>query len=703
MLDRLFDARSVAVIGASDDTRKLRGKLLATLKKSGFDGAIYPVNPSAPEIQGLKAYPTLSAVPEVPDVMLVAIPGDSVPALVQEAVAVGVGGAVIMSSGVDAAALKQAVGNSGMLLFGSNTEGFYHAGNRFAATFAQTVDDHLAAGLAGRASRPGKPISIVSQSGGMGFAIFGRLVKEHVDVHAVITTGNEDVIDCLDVVDHLVTEGRSGTILLFVEGLQEGRRFAATAQRARDVGVSLVVLKVGRSSAGQRAAISHTAHLAGSDTAYDAAFRRHGAVRVDDQETLLAILPALARLPRLAGRRVAIVTTSGGAGTWAADQCENYGVAVPELSEALQRDILAMLPHFASAGNPVDVTGQAVEDGGATLVRVVERLMASDEIDGVLVNMGLAKDGRIAALAPALRSLLIDAAKPVLFHSHIHPSEDNLAAIAELGGVGVRSLRGAAAAFDALARVNEFRPVGSSAPAGAPLIEQVGDGVPDEAFCRRLLNHYDIPTPPASLAGTRDEAVQFAEAMGFPVVLKIQSPDILHKTEAGGVVLNVGPSDIAEAYDNILASVRSHEPQALIEGVLVQKMMPPGQEMIVGILDDPDFGPLVMLGAGGIYAEVMRDTVFSPAPIDRTEALRMIDSLQSAAILKGARGRAPADIAALADLLVKVGELAVTEAQNLRQFDLNPVIVYPEGQGVVAVDALIVAGSPLPAQPKVPK
>jgi acetyltransferase len=453
------------------------------------------------------------------------------------------------------------------------------------------------------------------------------------------------------------------------------------------------VLKVGRSAAGQRAAISHTAHLAGSDTAYDATFRRHGVIRVEDQEALLAILPALARLPRPGSRRVAIVTTSGGAGTWAADHCEAYGIAVPELSAALQRDILAMLPHFAAAGNPVDVTGQAVEDGGATLVRVVARLIESHEIDGVLINMGLATGGRIAALQPALRPLLEGATKPVIFHSHIFPSEENLAAIAEIGGVGVRSLRAAAAAFDALARLGEFQLVRPKAPAIGSLLADAGvEGVPDDALCRSLLDHYGIATPPAVLAATRDEAERAAQKMGFPVVLKIQSPDVQHKTEAGGVALNVGAADVAQSYDAILASVKRHAPDARIEGIMVQTMMPPGQEMIVGILDDVDFGPLVMLGAGGIYAEVLRDTVFSPAPIDQAEALRMIDQLQCAAILKGTRGRPPADIGALAELLVRVGDLAVAEAQRLRQFDLNPVIVYPAGEGVFAVDALIVAG-----------
>ncbi len=693
MLNQIFNPGAVAIVGASADLSKIRGKLLDITLKSGFSGIIYPVNPSTPVIQGLRAYASLASLPAIPDLVLIAVPGAGVPSMIAEAAAMGVRAAVVLSSGVDPDAIKAACGDSGMLILGSNTEGFYHAGNSFAATFAHTVDAHLDAKKQTGSRRPGRPLSVVSQSGGMGFATFGRLVDEDLDIHAVITTGNEDFIDCLDVMEYLIDEGKSGAIVLFVEGFKDGRRFGAVADRAKAAGMPIIVLKVGASDAGQRAAISHTAHLAGSDAAYDAMFKRHGVIRVRDQEALLAVAASFSRLPEPKGRRVAVITTSGGAGTWAADSCEACDLELPELSPGLQKALASYLPSFATTGNPVDVTGQAVEGDGTALVGVLKSLVASDEIDAVIVNMGLAKPGRVLQLAPVLGPLLAQSPKPILFHSHIQPQQDNLSALASLGGVGVRSLRSAAIALDALARRGEMR--ARESLVSSPLFQAVssvrGQGVLDERATRGLLEAYGIPAPPAALVASAAEAMVVAEKMGFPVALKIQSVDIPHKTEAGGVALDVTGERIGRCYDAILSSALSHAPEAKIEGVLVQKMMPAGHEMIVGILDDVDFGPFVVLGAGGIYAEVLRDTEISPAPIDLEEAHRMIAALRMSAILEGARGKPRADIGALADLLVRVGHLADVERAHLRQFDLNPVVVYPEGQGVFALDAVAVA------------
>ena len=690
MLGSLFEPRTVAVVGASDDTTKLRGRLLELLIKAGFKGEIYPVNPSSSVIQGLDAYPSLSEMPLVPDVALIAVPGQAVPGVIGEAVTLGVKGAVVYSSGVDPIAVRAAIGSSGMEVLGSNTEGFYFAHNGFAATFAPALKAYIDERGEGP-DRPGGKVSIVSQSGGMGFATFGRLAREFVDIHSIITTGNEDVTGCLDALEYLVEEQRSRVIVLFIEGLKEASRFGPIADRAREKGIAIVVLKVGASGAGQRAALSHTAHLAGSDTAYDAVIARHGAIRVFDQEQLLAIVPALARLPRSSGRRLAIVTTSGGAGTWAADQCEGQGLRVPELSQDLQTKLAKLLPPFASLGNPIDVTGQAVEDGGAALLEVVRELTVSGEIDAVLVNMGLGSPDRIVALRDKLRDLISGSDKPILFHSHIPPAEASFSVLAEIGGVGVRSLRGGAAALDALAGIAAFKPVTAATPDRPPVLAG-GARVLGEGELSLLFEAYNIPVPRSRLATSRVDAEAAASEIGGQIALKIQSSDIQHKTEAGGVVLGLAPEEVGTAFDAMMTSVRRQMPDAIIDGILVQQMVPQGAEMIVGIHDDIDFGPMLMLGAGGIYAEVLRDTVFAPAPINRAEALRMIESLRSSAIIDGARGQEPLDKDALAELLVSVGEMAVVECDQIRQLDLNPVIVLPRGEGVVAVDALVVAG-----------
>jgi len=694
VLSSFFTPASVAVVGAADDPAKLRGKLLKLALESGYSGPVHPVHPKGGTIQGRTAYTSLAEIPGGAELVLIATPGATVPGVIREAVAAGAKAAVILSSGVDMAELTDAIGDSGLRYMGPNTEGYFDL-NGVAATFAAVVEGALAGGQA--AARPGREGSMGSQSGGLGFALFGRALAEHLDFNAVITTGNEGDLECLDFVDHLLDAGESGVILMFIEGLKTPSRIAAVAAKAADKGVPIVVMKVGRSEAGQRAAVSHTAHLTGADTAYDAVFERYGVIRVFDMEEMLAAAAAFARFPHGRVRRAAVVTTSGGAGAWAADLCGTLGIDVPELSAELQADIGEFIPEFGSPANPVDVTAQAVEAGGVPLVRVLEKLQHSDEIDAMIVNMGLHKAGRINSLAELLGPVYAQANKPILFHSHILPVSQNMASLAALGGQGFTSFRGCASALSALDRhaafLESWKRRAPIPPARVAVMDHALAGVFDEADTAKLLAAYDIPVPPSALTANRDDAAREAAAMGFPVVLKIQSPDIAHKTEAGGVALNIGAGEVEGAFDRILASVKAYAPAARIEGVLVQKMMPKGHEIVIGVTRDADFGPLVMLGSGGIYLEVLKDVVFAPPPLSVADAKALIGRLKTAPILAGARGQAPADIDALAALVSRVAELARAES-NIDQLDLNPVFVYPAGEGVVTVDALVVAGQP---------
>lgn len=693
MLSSFFNPRTIAVVGASDDPAKLRGKLFKLAVSSGYEGPVYPVHPKAETIQGVKAYPNLGAVPGGAELVLIATPGESVPGVIRDAVAAGAKAAVILSSGVDVAALAEAVGNSGLRYMGPNTEGFFQL-DGVASTFAAVVEDALSGGDV--PSRPGRKVSIVSQSGGLGFCLFGRALAENLDLHSVVTTGNEGDIECLDALDHLLDEGRSGVILIFIEGLKSPARFIKIAAKAADKGIPLVVMKVGRSEAGQRAAVSHTAHLTGADTAYDAVFERFGVIRVSDMEEMLAAAAGFARFPHRRVRRAAVVSTSGGAGAWAADLLGAASIEVPELSSELQRSLQPFIPAFGSTANPVDVTAQAVEAGGRPLVEVLKELQHSPEVDAIVVNMGLHKPGRIESLSDMLGPLFSDATKPILFHSHILPHPENMAALARLGGQGFASFRGCATALSALDRHAAFLEGWSgAAPSQARAIATVNGvaaGVLNEADTGALLRTYSVPVPPNALARTREEAAVQAAAMGFPVVLKIQSPDIAHKTEAGGVVLGVGPGEVEAAFDRVVANACAFAPEAAIEGVLVQKMMPKGHELVIGMTRDPDFGPMIMLGSGGIYLEVLKDVVFAPVPVSRDGAKAMIARLKTAPILAGARGQDAADVEALAKLVERISELASSEP-NVDQLDLNPVFVYAQGEGVVAVDALIAAGT----------
>lgn len=694
MLSSFFTPASIAVVGAADDPSKLRGKLMKLVLDSAYADAVYPVHPKGGTIQGQPAYTSLGEIPGGAELVLIATPGPTVPGVVREAVAAGAKAAVILSSGVDMAELTNAIGDSGLRYMGPNTEGYFDL-DGVASTFAAVVEEALSEGKP--APRPGRRISIVSQSGGLGFCLFGRGLAENLDFHSVITTGNEGDLECLDFADHLLDEGASGVIVMFIEGLKSPARFAEVAAKAADKGVPIVAMKVGQSEAGQRAAVSHTAHLTGADTAYDAVFDRYGVIRVFDMEEMLAAAAAFARFPHGRVTRAAVVSTSGGAGAWAADLLGSVSIDVPALSPALQVSLQELIPEFGSAANPVDVTAQAVEAGGRPLVKVLERLQHSDEIDAIVVNMGLHKPGRVQSLADLLRPLYDGATKPILFHSHILPHPENMAALAELGGQGFASFRGCASALSALDKHAAFLADWKQrAPASTPraaVSDDIAPGVLDEAQTAALLSAYDVPVPPSVLVDSREAAQAEARALGFPVVLKIQSPDIAHKTEAGGVALNIGEGDVEAAFDRIMTSAKDNAPHARIEGVLVQKMMPRGHEIVIGITRDPDFGPLLMLGSGGIYLEVLKDVVFAPPPISVDRAKALIARLKTAPILQGVRGQGSADIDALAALVSRVADLARAEG-NIDQLDLNPVFVYPAGEGVVAVDALAVAGQP---------
>jgi len=694
VLDSFFTPSSIAVVGAADDPAKMRGKLLKITLASAHEGPVYPVHPKGGIIQGQQAYTSLAEIPGGAELVLIATPGATVPGVIREAVASGAKAAVILSSGVDMDELTDAIGDSGLRYMGPNCEGYISLDGA-AATFAAVADAALAAGRP--ALRPGRKVSIVSQSGGLGFALFGRGVSENLDFHAVITTGNEGDLESLDFVDHLLDEGETGVIVMFIEGLKSPGRFADVASKAADKGVPIVMMKIGRSEAGQRAAVSHTAHLTGADTAYDAIFERYGIIRVFDQEELLSVAAALARFPHVPVAKVGIVSTSGGAGGWAADLCGMSGLDVPVLSEGLQQELSEWIPEFGSTANPVDVTANAVEAGGVPLVRVLERLQDSDEVDGFVVNIGLHAPKRISKLADILGPVFANAKKPILFTSHILPIAENMAELAKLGGQGFHSYTACASALNGVGRYAKFqagwKERAALAPAVAAKLSGLKPGVLDEADTSALIKAYEIPTPPTALAATRESAAREAAAMGFPVVLKIQSPDISHKTEAGGVKLGVVAGEVEAGFDEIMANAKAYDPQARLEGVLIQKMMPKGHEVVIGVIRDPDFGPLVMLGSGGIYLEVLKDVIFAPPPISPDEAKRLILSLKTAAILQGVRGQKPADIDALAALVSRVAELARNETA-IEQIDFNPLFVYSEGEGVVAVDALAVAIDP---------
>lgn len=706
-LECLFSPRSVAVVGASQDSRRIRGRLLRQLLDGGFAGPVYPVNPSSDLIQGLKAYPSVEALPEVVDLALIAVAAGQVMDVLEQCARRGVGAAAIFTAGANGVPAGQRLQDrvaafaleTGMRILGPNAEGFIDTEAGLLATFSPTLAHvpPLPAGALPRRAR----VSIVSQSGAMAFALYSRAMGAHIPVRHLVSTGNEADVELLEVVDHLVAQRTSRAILLFVEGFRDPQRFADVASRAADAGVALVVAKIGRSNAGQRAAVSHTAHLTGADTAYDAAFERHGAIRVDTPEQMLAVAAALSAGAVPTGRRVAIVTTSGGAGGWAADICEQAGLEVPEFAPEVRRRLAEVVPDYGSAENPVDVTARVVEDGGTTLLAILELLNTAPGIDIGLVIMSLVVPERMTGIEVELAALHAALGRPLVFHSPGTAAPEALEALARVGGLhlGLADFAWTMRALDEHTRFRERwqrrRLAQVEALTAQAVVPALPAGVLDAATARRLLAAWQVPQPAEAFAHGAEEAADAAEALGWPVAVKIVSPDIAHKTEAGGVELGLtSAQEVRAACGRILENVRSRAPGARIDGLQVQQMMPPGRELVVGVVRDPDFGPMVMLGLGGIHVEVLRDTVFALAPLTLEDACGMIGRLKGRAILEGVRGEAPADVDALAALLVSVSRLAQAHAEHIAEVDLNPVLVYPAGRGVVAVDALVVTAPP---------
>lgn len=695
-LDTFFTPDSVAIIGASRDDKKIPGLLLTFLRRNGFAGEIFPVNPAYDSIGDLTCYPSIGAVGKPVDLAIVIIPARAVLGALKECAAAGARNAIIISSGfaeeggesadmqAEIAALAK---RTGMRISGPNAEGFYNEPQRIAATFSPTVDVKPDAP---RLLASPRRVGIIAQSGGIGFAIYNRAKAMGVAVSNVVSTGNEADLAAGEFLDYLVQDAATDVILMFIEGIRDPEVFVAAARRAADSGKPVIVTKVGRSGAGERAAASHTASMAGWTAAYDAVFAKYGFIVSNDLDEAVAIAAAFATAPLPRGDRVAIVTVSGGAGAWMADALASEGLQIPELSDSLQTQVRALIPSYGSPRNPVDITAQAVHSGG--LQKAVELLEASDDIDAIVVVVSLASETRIPVKQDEIGPLIAAQRKPILFFTYTLPSQF---ARNELAASGIVAFSGIASLGCAL---KELLNRGRFALAPRVEVDSSGLTLPEGAVPERLSEHESkMLLRDAGVAVPREilvrEKAGLAAALSetdFPVVMKIQSRDIPHKSEAGGVRVNIRDgAAAATAFTELIENARGFNPDADIQGVLVSPMAQDGVEMIVGTINDPIFGPIVMTGLGGIATEMFKDVVYRPAPVTEAEAGAMIDELKSAALLNGFRGSAKADKKALAHLIARISLLAATLKDRVSDIEINPVRVHEEGRGITIVDALI--------------
>jgi len=710
---KMLSPKSVAVVGASADIHGLRGRILEVMLSHPFEGKIYPVSRSASEVQGLKAYPSVAALPEPADLAVLIIPAQYIPAELERCGKAGIKAAVVLSSGFaeeggEGAAMQQEIAaiarRYDMAVAGPNSEGFANIAAGLCPTFSPALDKNAGPIKPKRALGLGQ-VSVISQSGGLGFAFFDRARPRNLSFRYIITTGNEVALEVFDFVDYLLDEMGTDVFLLLLEDVKSPEKFKRAAERALRLGKAIIVGKIGQSEAGSRAVTSHTAALAGSQAAYRAMFERYGLVEARDLDEMLDLavgfLACGDRLP--AGNRVGICTSSGGAGVWMADACAAAGLDMPILDDATRKAIDVHIPSYGTSQNPVDSTAQGVHKMGyATFARLVAN---SPLIDGVVVVVTARRSAFLEGDLPKLQELKRDTAKPVLMWTYTLPSDRSVEVLNEAGYPLFTGALGCARTMAAMADYRRLRERNLKAPLAAPAPHPARDkvramlaaagGVLSEWRARPLLAAYGIGEGNSEhLAQSAAMAETIAQTLGGAVALKVQSPDITHKTEAGAVALNVAASGVRAAYQRVLANAAAYAPGATIEGVLVQKMIPPGREVILGVNRDERWGLLLMVGLGGTLVEAIGDVALSAVPLDRDSALELIGRLKAAAVLGAYRGMPEADIGALAELMVKLAQFAADHAGDIAEIDLNPVIVHNKGDGVSVADALIIKRRP---------
>jgi acyl-CoA synthetase (NDP forming) len=519
----------------------------------------------------------------------------------------------------------------------------------------------------------------------------------------VITTGNEACLESFDIIDYLLDEGRTDVFLVFLENVKNEETFRRVAAKALAQGKPIVIAKVGKSDAGQRAALSHTAALAGAYDAYQAMFRRYGIVEGTDLEAMVDIAQAFSfyrdRLPR--GTRVGIGTASGGGGGWLADACVAAGLEVLELDPETRARIDAHIPKYGTSQNPVDGTAQAIREIGYS--KLAELIASSERVDAVIMVM----TGRNTQTFDRERENLFRVAretkKPILLWSYTNPIPAATKLLSEAGYPVFTNMHNCARALYAMA---QYRKACETYAAPEPIQSSARQTSVREQFARsgrvlceyeaaRALANYGVSFPRSKLAANADEAWLAARELGSAVAIKAQSPDLPHKTEAGAVVLGLrGPAEIERAYETVIANALRHRPDAKVLGALVQAMASPGLEMLIGVRRDAVFGPMLMVGLGGVHVEVLRDVALSPVPVSASEARALLGRLRGKALLQGVRGSPPCDVPALVDVIVRVSEFAADLSDSIEEIDLNPIIVHAQGEGVSVVDALIVRRSP---------
>jgi len=689
-LTALFAPRSVAVIGASSDQRRFGGRPIQYLLEAGFEGPIYPVNPGREEIQGLKAYPSIRDVPDAVDCAILAISADATQQAIEDCIAKGVKSAVLYGAGFSETGdegrarqdrLVATAREAGMRLLGPNCMGLMNTHGRFYGTFASALEEGVPA--------PGR-IAVASQSGGYGGYLMKHLFRRGLGISQWVTTGNEADVDIGDALWWMAGQNETDVLLAYVEGLRDADKLIAALDRARQANKPVVMMKVGRTAEGSAAAASHTASLTGEDSIYDAVFDHYGVHRARTTDELLDIAYALSKgvLPK--GPRVGVISISGGVGVQIADFVSDAGLKMGTVPAETQGALKALVPHCSPA-NPIDMTG-LVTTNHDIMEKTLDAVFASDAFDATLIFLGIA--GAAPSMARPLQQAIANAharAPDQLVFVSVTADPEMVREYDAKGLLAFEDPSRAIAALSALAGYRETFALPAPEPVALPPTSPLDFGRKlNEAQAKALLAQVGIPSPKEALASDAAEAAQLATEIGFPVVVKVVSADILHKTEVGGVALGLASAQaVQDTVARMMATIPQQLPDAAIDGYLVSEMVSGGVETIVGIHQDEAFGPVVTFGLGGTLVELIKDTVCALAPVTEEQALKMIGSLKTAPLLTGWRGSPRLDVEALAKAISNLSILAVQHREALATIEVNPLVARPGQGGVVALDAVI--------------
>lgn len=697
-IDAVMNPKSIAVIGASNQPGSVGLAVFQNIIAGGYQGILYPVNLKAKSIQSVKAYPTVLDIPDEVDLVVIIVPAKIVPNVLEECGAKGVKGAIVITAGFKEIGgegvelekkLKAVADKHNISVIGPNCLGVINNDDQ----------TRMNASFATKMPAPGN-IAFISQSGALCTSVLDYAEGRNIGFSKFISFGNKADISEVDLLHYLKDDPATDVILMYLEDISDGRKFLETAREiAWETKKPMLALKSGRSAAGARAAASHTGSLAGSDTAYEAIFQQAGIQRVEAIDELIDYAIAFAKQPLPQGKKIAIITNAGGPGIMATDAAIHHGLEIAELSDATKAKLREYLPPTASLHNPVDVIGDAKHDRYEAAIR---NILADSNVDGAIVLLTPQAMTDILETAEIVPAATKSISKPVLcsFMGIVDVSEG----IDYLEKHGIPNYSFPEEAVRAMASMVKF--IENQQYAGRAFVKYKVDtektrrlidaklADKDEVYlgekeANEILDYYGFPVLKNFLITKANDVPAAAEHVGFPVAMKIMSPDIIHKFDAGGVMLNIKSVEEAKsAYEKILANAKKYKADAKIQGVLMEQMAQKGIEVILGAFKDPKFGPMCMFGLGGTFVEVMKDVTFRLAPMWKVSAEIMVKSIKTYKLLTGVRGNPPSDINSIVDCILRLSQL-VTENPEIAELDINPLIVYAEGKGCSVADSRI--------------